>query len=147
MNEAQVDTPRATARPRRPTVRFSDALWTRAARAATIGIFLLLLTGALDLARTLFLPVVSALVFAFFLGPLQVAAERRRVPAWLFALVCVAAIIGLINLAIILTATPLIDWLGRGPDIAASLGDKLQILAGPFSALRDLQRALSPDSA
>jgi predicted PurR-regulated permease PerM len=47
----------------------------------------------------------------------------------------------------VLTAAPLIDWLGRGPDILKSLGDKLQILAAPFSAVRDLQRALSPDSA
>jgi len=37
--------------------------------------------------------------------------------------------------------------LGRGPDIAKSLGDKLRILSGPFSAVRDLQHALSPDSA
>jgi predicted PurR-regulated permease PerM len=154
VNEAQVDTPRATARPRRspsassdgPFLLSPDAFWTGAARAATIGIFLLLLTGALDLARPLLLPLVSALVFALFFGPLQVAAERRRVPAWVFALACVAAIVGLINLAIILTAAPLIEWLGRGPDIAASLGNKLQILAGPFSALRDLQHALSPGS-
>src|SRR5262249_50532069 len=53
---------------------------------------------------------------------------------------------GVINLIIILTAAPLIEWFGRGPDILKSLGDKLQILAAPFSAVQDLQRALSPDS-
>jgi predicted PurR-regulated permease PerM len=153
MNEAQLQTSGAAARPARAPApeRASplrvDALWTGIARAATIGIFLLLLTGALDLARTLFLPLVSALVFAFVLGPLQVAAERRRVPAWLFALGCVVALIALVNLLIILTAAPLIEWFGRGPDIVKSLSDKLQILAAPFSAVRDLQRALSPDSA
>src|SRR5207302_868691 len=42
---------------------------------------------------------------------------------------------------------PLIEWFGRGPDIVKSLSDKLQILAAPFSAVRDLQRTLSPDSA
>ena len=151
MNEAQRESS-ATALPRRafaaarPFLVRADALWTGAARAATIGIFLLLLTGALDLARPLFLPLVSALVFAFVFGPLQVAAERRRVPSWLFALGCVAVLIGIINLIIILTAAPLIEWLGRGPDIVKSLGDKLHILAAPFSAVRDLQHALSPDS-
>jgi predicted PurR-regulated permease PerM len=125
----------------------TDALWTGIARAATIGIFLLLLTGALDLGRPLFLPLVSALVFAFVFGPLQAAAARRRVPAWLFALACVVTLVGFINLLIILTAAPLIEWLGRGPDIVNSLGDKLQILAAPFSAVRDLQRALSPEAA
>jgi predicted PurR-regulated permease PerM len=112
-----------------------------------MGIFLLLLTAALDLARTLLLPIVSAFVFAAMLGPLQTRAARHRVPAWLFAIVAVLAILGAINLAIILTSAPLIEWLGRGPDIAASLGDKLQILARPFSALGDLQRALSPGDA
>jgi predicted PurR-regulated permease PerM len=152
MNEAKTEVTGATTRPsrvsapERPSLLPADGLWTGAARVATIGIFLLLLTGALDLARMLFLPLVSALVFALIFGPLQVAAERRRVPGWLFALGCVVALIAIINLIIILTAAPLIEWLGRGPDIAKSL-DKLRILAGPFSAVRDLQHALSPDSA
>jgi predicted PurR-regulated permease PerM len=152
MNEAKVETSGATARPGRAPVPErrsllkADALWTGVARAATIGIFLLLLTGALDLARPLLLPLVSALVFAFMFGPLQVAAERRRIPAWLFALGCVVALIGIANLIIILTAAPLIEWFGRGPDILKLVGEKLQILARPFSAVRDLQHALSPDS-
>src|ERR1043166_3847552 len=152
MNEAPTEPLAETGLPRRalaaarPFLVKADAFWTGVARAATIGIFLLLLTAALDLARTLFLPLVSALVFAFMFGPLQVAAERRRVQAWLFALACVVALIGLLNLIIILTAAPMIEWFGRGPDIVKSLGDKLQILAAPFSAVRDLQRALSPDS-
>jgi predicted PurR-regulated permease PerM len=154
MNEAKIETSDATARPRRlapaaerRSLLRIDPFWTGTARAATIGIFLLLLTGALDLGRSLFLPLVSALVFAFVFGPLQVAAERRRVPAWLFALACVLALVAVINLIIILTAAPLIEWFGRGPDIAKTLGEKLRILAGPFSAVRDLQRTLSPDSA
>ncbi len=153
MNEAQTDASGATACPRRapvperPFLSKSDPLWTGMARAATIGIFLLLLTGALDLARVLVLPLVSAMVFAFMLGPLQAAAERRRLPAWLFALACVAVVIAFINLVIVLTAAPLIEWLGRGPDILASLGNKLHVLAGPFAAVRDLQHALAPGSA
>jgi predicted PurR-regulated permease PerM len=153
MNEAQTKPSEATGLTRRafgaarPFLVKADAFWTGAARAATIGIFLLLLTAALDLARTLLLPLVSALVFALMFGPLQVAAERHRVPAWAFALGCVVGLVGLINLAIILTAAPLIEWLGRAPDIAASLGDKLRILAAPFSAVRDLQRAITPDAA
>jgi predicted PurR-regulated permease PerM len=151
MNEAQLETsgaarPRRTVAPERPALLRAEGLWTGAARVATVGIFLVLLTAALDLGRTLFLPLVSALVFAFVFGPLQVAAERRRVPAWLFSLGCVLVLIGLINLIIILSAAPMIEWFGRGPDILKSLGDKLQILAAPFSAVRDLERALSPDS-
>ena len=152
MNESQTEPSAPTGLPRRalaaarPFLVKADAMWTGVARAATIGIFLLLLTGALDLGRTLFLPLVSALVFAFVFGPLQVAAERRRVPAWLFALGCVVVLITFINLIIILTASPLIEWFGRGPDIVKSLGDKLHILAAPVAAVRDLQHALSPDS-
>jgi predicted PurR-regulated permease PerM len=152
MNEAKTEISGATARPsraaapERPSLRPTDGILTGAARAATIGIFLLLLTAGLDLGRVLFLPLASALVFALMFGPLQVAAERRRVPGWLFALGCVVALIAIINLILFLTASPLIEWLGRGPDIAKSLGDKLRILSGPFSAVRDLQHALSPDS-
>src|SRR5262249_46189628 len=58
----------------------------------------------------------------------------------------VVLLIGIINLIIILTAAPLIEWFGRGPDILKSFGEKLHILAKPFSAVHDLQRALSPDS-
>lgn len=153
MNESQLENTgarrprRAPAPAERPFFAKSDALWTGVARAATIGIFLLLLTGALDLAHVLFLPLVSAMVFAFMLGPLQAAATRRRLPAWLFALGCVTAIIVFINLVIVLTAAPLIEWLGRGPDILASLGNKLNVLATPFAAVRDLQHALAPGSA
>jgi predicted PurR-regulated permease PerM len=153
MNEAPTEPSGASGLPRRalaaarPFLVKADLFWTGSARAATIGIFLLLLTAALDLARTLFLPLVSALMFALMFGPLQVAAERRRIPAWAFALGCVVVFVGIINLLIILTAGPLIEWLGRGPDIAASLRDKLRILAAPFSAVRDLQHALSPDGA
>jgi predicted PurR-regulated permease PerM len=153
MNEAQTQVSGATARPsrasapERPSLLPSDGTLTGVARVATIGIFLLLLTAALDLGRVLFLPLVSALAFAFIFGPLQVAAERRRVPAWLFALGCVLALFAIIDVIIILTASPLIEWLGRGPDIVKSLGDKLRILTGPFSAVQDLQRALSPGSA
>src|ERR1043166_10096004 len=133
MNEAQTEPSGETGLPRRafaaarPFLVKADALWTGVARAATIGIFLLLWAGALDLARTLFLPLVSALVFAFMFGPLQVAAERRRVPAWLFALACVLALIGVINLIIILTASPLIEWFGGGPDIPKPLGANLPL--------------------
>src|ERR1043166_6198049 len=78
MNEAPTESSAETGLPRRalaaarPFLVKADAFWTGAARAATIGIFLLLLTGALDLARPLFLPLVSALVFALMFGPLQV---------------------------------------------------------------------------
>jgi predicted PurR-regulated permease PerM len=129
-----------------PYLLSPDAFWTGTARAATIGIFLLLLTGALDLARALLLPVVSAFIFAAMLGPLQTRTARYRVPAALFALGAVLAILGVINLLIILTSAPLIEWLGRGPDVAGAIGSKLQILARPFAALRDLQHAVSPGS-
>ncbi|HEV3185875.1 MAG TPA: AI-2E family transporter [Xanthobacteraceae bacterium] len=121
-----------------------DAFWTGTARAATIGIFLLLLTGALDLARVLLLPLVSAFIFAAMLGPLQTKAARYRVPPALFALAAVLAIIGAVNLLVILTSAPLIEWFGRGPDAVSAISSKLQVLARPFAALRDLQRAFSP---
>lgn len=122
----------------------AGAALARAARVATIGIFVLLLIGCLDLGRTILLPTVTAIVFGVMLGPLAVRAAQYRIPSWLFALVAVTLLFAGLNLAIVLLSAPVIEWIGKAPEIGAAIAAKLRLLERPLDAFRDLQKAISP---
>lgn len=77
------------------------------------------------------------------LGPLSSRAERWRIPPWLFALLTVGCIIGLFNWAIILLSGPVAEWIGKAPEIAATVRERLHVLDRPIAALHDLQTAIS----
>ena len=121
----------------------NELLWTGAARFSTIGMFILLLGAFLELARTLLLPIVSAAVISLMLGPLASYATARRIPAWVFATAVLLLLIGALNVTIVLMSAPIVEWVGKTPDIAASFGEKLHFLDRFLAALRDLQSAVS----
>ena len=121
----------------------TETFWRTAAQAASVGIFILLFAAFLDLARAILVPVVSALVIATMLGPISSRAARHHVPHWLFATLAVALLVVLLNLAIVLLSAPVIEWIGKAPEIAATIRNKLQILERPIAALRDLQNVIS----
>jgi predicted PurR-regulated permease PerM len=118
--------------------------WELAARAATVGIFFLLFCAVLDLARTILLPVVSAVVIGLMLGPLAKFASRYRIPSWLSATVIMILFIGVVSLAIIIMSAPVVEWIGKGPQIAQTVSEKLRVLDRPLAALRDIRKALTP---
>jgi predicted PurR-regulated permease PerM len=120
-----------------------ETFWRTAAQGASIGIFILLFAAFLDLARAILLPIVSALVIATMFGPIASRVGRYRVPHWLFAALVVALLVVLLNLAIVLLSAPVIEWIGKAPEIAATIRNKLQILERPIAALRDLQNVIS----
>ena len=119
-------------------------IWRGAAQAATIGIFVILLIAALDLGRAVLLPVVSAFVVTMMLGPLQAHADRYRVPNLLTALTLWMLVIAAFYGLIVLLAAPVVEWIGKAPDIARNVQDKLHVLDAPIAALRDLRNALLP---
>jgi len=121
----------------------TETFWKTAAQGASIGIFILLFGAFLDLARAILLPIVSALVIATMFGPISSRAARHHVPHWLFATLAVALLVVLLNLAIVLLSAPVIEWIGKAPEIAATIRNKLQILERPIAALRDLQNVIS----
>ena len=96
----------------------------------------------LDLARTILLPVVSAFVIGTMLGPLSAFASRYRVPSWLSATVLMAALIGLVWLAVTLLSAPVIEWIGKAPDIGSTIRDKLEVFERPLATLRELRNAI-----
>jgi len=121
----------------------SAVFWTGAARAATIGIFLILFFALLDQARALLLPVTAGVVIGLMLGPLSELGRRQNVPSWLSATVLTLLFLAVINTVITLLAAPLIDWVGRAPEIAGTIREKLQVLERLLAPLRDLRNAIS----
>jgi len=122
-------------------------IWRIAAQAATIGIFIILFFVALDLARGILLPSVSAFVVTMLLGPLSAKADRHGVPQLATAIVLWVLVIVVVYGLIVALSTPVVAWVGKAPDIGASFQQKLSLLEGPLRALRDMRNALLPADA
>lgn len=122
-------------------------VWRTAAQGATIGIFVILLIAALEFARPLFLPAVSAFVVTMMLGPLSARGERYRIPTLLTAIVLWLLVIGVFYGVIILVSAPAVEWIGKAPDIARIVQEKLHVLDRPVAALQELRSAMLPADA
>src|SRR5262249_41549281 len=128
----------------RERVAVAGIPWKTAARAATVGIFFFLFWAVLEQARPILLPVVSAFVIGFMLGPLSALASRYGLPSWLSATLLMACFIGLLSLALTLMSAPVVEWIGKAPEIGRTVEGKLRVLDRPLAALRDLRKALIP---
>ena len=117
-------------------------IWTSLSRAATVGIFLLLFGAFLYFGRAILLPIVAAVIVALTLAPLMKAAKRHGISPWITALLIVACGIGAVTLAAMALSGPVSEWIGRAPDIWASLKEKLAVLEQPLASLRQLEAAL-----
>lgn len=119
-------------------------VWLTASQIATVGIFIIALIAALSLARPVLLPVASAFVITMMLGPLSARADRARIPTVLTAVVLWLLVIAVVYGVIVLLAAPVVDWLGKAPDIGRTIQDKLRLLDRPLAALQDMRNALLP---
>jgi len=115
------------------------AFWRQAAQIATVGIFLIMFGAFLDLARALLLPIVCAAVVGTMLGPLGQMAARRRVPAWAFALAAVGFFLLFAQVIAAMVMAPLVDWIGRMPELAGILRNKMAALERGMAAFQSLQ--------
>jgi predicted PurR-regulated permease PerM len=122
----------------------ASRVWRTAAQAATIGIFIILFIAALNLARPVLLPAVSAFVVTMMLGPLSGKADRLGIPALVTAIVLWLLVIVLFYGLLTLLAAPAVDWISKVPDIGNSIQEKLHVLDGPISALQSVRNALLP---
>jgi predicted PurR-regulated permease PerM len=123
-----------------------DDIWDSAAPMAMVGIFVLLLVAALYFARPILLPVLAAIVIGTTCAPLIKRARAYGSPPWLTAIVLVALMMGLAGLLVTLLAAPIVEWIGRAPEIGASIKQKLYVLDRPLAALRDLQDVVMPSA-
>jgi len=151
LTEVRVDI-RQAAKERRFLLAINDpkpiahvsTVWRTASRAATIGIFLILFIMALDLARGLLLPTISAFVIGLMLGPLSARAKTYGIPSLITAIVLWLLVIGVFYGVILLLTAPALDWIGKAPEIGRNIKEKLQVLEQPLAALQDLRNAILP---
>ena len=122
-------------------------VWRTTSQVATIGIFVIIVIAALEFARPLLLPLVSAFVVTMMLGPLSARAERAGIPSLLTAIVLWLLVIGVFYGVIVLLAGPAIDWIGKAPEISKTIQEKLRVLDRPWAMMQELRKALMPGDA
>jgi predicted PurR-regulated permease PerM len=125
----------------RPLVTTS-VFWRQAAQFATVGIFLIMFGAFLDIARPVVLPIVSAAVFGTMLGPLGRLATNRGIPPALFAVAAVGFFLLLLQAITVMVSAPLVDWIGRTPELVNAIKGKLQGLERGLAAFHSLQSLL-----
>jgi predicted PurR-regulated permease PerM len=117
-------------------------IWAAAGRAATVGIFLLAFGAFLYVGRVLLLPLTAAAIIALTLAPLVRTGKRFGISPWITALLLVGICIGAVAIAATAMAGPVSQWIGRAPEIGATIKDRLSALEQPLAALRQLEKAL-----
>jgi predicted PurR-regulated permease PerM len=113
---------------------------------APVGIFVLLLGACFYVSRPILMPVISAILVGMTLAPIVKHARRYGVPTLVTAVAIVLVLLAAAGLAAVLLAAPVREWIGRAPEIGASIKQKFYLLDRPLSALRELQDALLPAS-
>jgi predicted PurR-regulated permease PerM len=124
-----------------------DDVWSSASSAAIIGIFLLLFGAFLYFGRAILLPIFAAAIVALTLGPAVKAANRRGISPWITALLIVLLCIGALTLAAMALAGPVSAWIGRAPEIGATIKEKLSVLEQPLESVAQLEEMLFGASA
>ncbi len=119
----------------------SQDLWQSAGRAATIGIFLLLVGAVLYVGRAILLPVFAAAVVAMTLAPVIRFAQKRGISPWITALAIVAFALAALGIAAVAMAEPVSEWIARAPEIGATIKERLSVLDEPLAAFRELERS------
>lgn len=120
----------------------AQGLWQSAGRAATIGIFLLLVGGVLYVGRSILLPVFAAGVVALTLAPVVRFAQKRGISPWITALAIVAFAFAALAIAATAMAGPVSEWISRAPEIGTTIKQRLSVLEPPMAALHELERTL-----
>lgn len=129
-----------------PPAAYDPSGWSNAAQVSICGIFVIVLIAALELARPLLLPAVSAFIIGLMLGPLQARAKKAGLPALLTAIALWLLVVVVFYGLIALLAKPALDWIGKAPEMGATIKDKFHFLNRPLQAMQDLRNAILPDS-
>ena len=103
-------------------------VWASAGQAATIGIFLLLFGAFLYIGHAILLPILAAAVVALTLAPLVKAAKRHGISPWITGLVIILVAARRVSLVATVLAGPVSEWIGRAPEIGATIKQKLSVL-------------------
>jgi predicted PurR-regulated permease PerM len=114
----------------------------RLVSVAIVGIFLILLTGALFYARDFVLPVILALLVTLTFMPAVRYLSRRGLPPALSAVLLVIAIGAVTAGGAVVLADPVSEMIEKAPEFAASLQQRIGGLEGPLGRLVDASEQL-----
>jgi predicted PurR-regulated permease PerM len=126
-----------------PVIDIAD-IWGSAAEMATVGIFVLLLVTCLYFCRPILLPVLAAVLIGTTFAPIINHARNHGVSSWVSAVVLVALMMAAAGLVLTMLAAPITEWMGKAPEIGASIKQQLYVLDRPLAAFRELESALMP---
>ena len=128
-----------------PAPAFYDPTgWSTASQVSICGIFLIVLIAALEQARPLLLPATCAFVIGLMLGPLQARGKAAGLPPLVTAVALWLLVVVVFYGMIALLATPAVDWIGKAPEIGATIKEKFQLLNRPLQAMQDLRNSILP---
>lgn len=119
-----------------------DSLWMAAGQSANIGIFLILFGAVFYFGKAILLPIMIAAVVSLTLAPLIKAGKQRGISPWITSITIVVLAIGALALAASAMAGPVSQWIGRAPEIGATIKEKLTVLDRPLAGLRELETTL-----
>jgi predicted PurR-regulated permease PerM len=120
------------------------SIWGSAAEMATVGIFLLILVTCLYFCRPILLPVLAAVLIGTTFAPIIKHACHHGVSPWVTACIIVALMVAAAALAVTILAAPITEWMGRAPEIGASIKQRLYVFDRPLAALHELESAFRP---
>jgi predicted PurR-regulated permease PerM len=121
-----------------------EGMWRVGAQVAVIGLFFFACIAALEFARPILLPIVSAFMLGMMLGPLSSLGERMRIPPILTAVFLWLLVIAIFYGIVMLLSAPLIEWAGKGSELGQIIKGKLSVLDRPIAMVQDLRTALFP---
>lgn len=123
-----------------------DAIWESAAHIAIVGMFVLALAVCFYFCKPILMPILAAVVIGTTFAPLIKRAANAGVSPWVTAVVLVILLIAVTGAIVTLLAAPVAEWIGKAPEIGATIKQKLYVLDRPLAALRELQEVLLPSS-
>jgi predicted PurR-regulated permease PerM len=115
-----------------------------AAQISMVGVFVLAVVACLALGRPILLPVLAAVLIGTTFAPIIKRANQHGISSWLASILIVALMMAAAALAMTLLAAPITEWIGRAPEIGASIKERLYVLDQPLAALHELEQVLRP---
>lgn len=114
---------------------------------ALVALLIICIVTVLYAAKAFFLPVVMAFVVGTMLSPAAKYLEQHRIPRAVSAVLIVTAACALVAFMIGLTASPVMEWSNRLPELGSLLKDKLHVFDRPLALWQQLQGMLGGSEA
>jgi predicted PurR-regulated permease PerM len=104
---------------------------------ALSGLYLLAIFFTLYAARTLFMPIVFAVLLFFIFSPIVRALKKRGLPAGIGAGLIVMAFLGILVYGFYSLAAPAAEWLQNAPRTIGKLESKLRLIKAPVERMKE----------